>query len=185
MKLDLQSRAADAIRLTERVEYLEEELQKVLFVNLLRSVTCFSFSRSQHVSLSQEYELQLSNMNRSVQRNEEIIKKLQADKQSYSNELSNLRDLNSTIENKKDQIIRQLTSREIENEQLQSMIGDMKVEIDLLRTQIHNEKSMVQSLEEIIGSLREKEFQAEIHVQERTSDLQLAKDRVNLGDLKL
>ena len=142
-------------------------------------------SRFQHVSLSQEYELQLSNMNRSVQRSEEIIKKLQMDKQSYSTELSNVRDLNETMEKKKEQIIRQLTSREIENEQLQAMLGDMKVEIDLLRTQIHNEKSMVQSLEEIIGSLREKDFQTEIHVQERNSDLQLAKDRANLGDMKL
>ena len=180
LKLDLQSRVADAIRLTERVEYLEQELQKVPF-------SFFGPKNLNSLSLShsQEYELQLSNMNRSVPRNEEIIKKLQMDKQSYSTELSNIRDLNSTIENKKEQIIRQLTSREIENEQLQSMVGDMKAEIDVLRTQIHNEKAMVQSLEKIIASLREKDFQTEIHVQERNSDLQLAKDRANLGDMKL
>ncbi len=124
-------------------------------------------------------------MNRSLQRNEELIKRLQMDKQNLSNEFANIRDLNSTIENKKEQIIRQLNSKEIENEQLQSVISDMKIEIDMLRTQINNEKSIVQSLEELIASLREKEFQIQIQGQERDSDLHLAKDRANMSDLKV
>jgi hypothetical protein len=124
-------------------------------------------------------------MNRSLQRNEEIIKKLQIDKQNLSNEFTNLRDLNSTIENKKEQIIRQLTSKEIENEQLQSIISDMKVEIDMLRTQINNEKAVIQSLEELIGSLRDKDFQIQIQAQERDSDLHLARDRATVSDLKV
>lgn len=124
-------------------------------------------------------------MNRSIQRNDELIKKLQIDKQNLSNELANVRDLNSTIETKKEQILRQLTSKDIENEQLQSMISDMKIEIDMLRTQINNEKAVVQSLEELIGSLRDKEFQIQIQAQERDSDLHLAKDRANMNDLKM
>ncbi len=124
-------------------------------------------------------------MNRSLQRNEEIIKKLQFDKQNYASEITNIRDLNSTVETKKEQIIRQLTSREIENEQLQAAISDLKIEIDMLHTQINNEKAMVHSLEEIIGSSREKEFQAQMHAQERDSEIQLIKDRANMSDLKL
>jgi centrosomal protein CEP135 len=124
-------------------------------------------------------------MNRSLQRNEEIIKKLQIDKQNYANEITNVRDLNSTVETKKEQIIRQLTGREIENEQLQAAISDMKVEIDMLRTQIANEKAMVHSLEDIIGSSREKEFQSQVYAQEKDSELQLLKDRVNMNDLKV
>jgi len=124
-------------------------------------------------------------MNRSLQRNEELIKKLQIDKQNLTNEFTNIRDLNSTIENKKEQIIRQLTSKEIENEQLQSVLGDMKLEIDMLRTQINNEKAVVQSLEELITSLRDKDFQTQIQAQERDSDLHLAKDRANMSDLKV
>jgi predicted RNase H-like nuclease (RuvC/YqgF family) len=124
-------------------------------------------------------------MNRSLQRNEELIKKLQIDKQNLTNELTNIRDFNSTIENKKEQVIRQLTSKDIENEQLQSIISDMKVEIDMLRTQINNEKAIVQSLEELIGSLRDKDFQTQIQAQERDSDLHLAKDRANMNDLKM
>lgn len=124
-------------------------------------------------------------MNRSLQRNEELIKRLQIDKQNLSHELTNTRDFNSTIENKKEQIIRQLNSKEIENEQLQSVISDMKIEIDMLRTQINNEKSIVQSLEELIASLREKEFQTQIQGQERDADLHLAKDRANMSDLKV
>jgi centrosomal protein CEP135 len=124
-------------------------------------------------------------MNRSLQRNEEIIKKLQFDKQSYANEITNIRDLNSTVETKKEQIIRQLTAREIENEQLQAALSDMKMEIDMLRTQINNEKSMVHNLEDIIGSSREKEFQSQLQTQEKDSELQLAKDRANMNDMKL
>jgi chromosome segregation ATPase len=124
-------------------------------------------------------------MNRSLQRNEELIKKLQSDKQNLLNELNDNRDLNSTIENKKEQIIRQLTSCEIENDQLQSVISDMKIEIDMLRTQYSNEKAVVQSLEDVIKSLREKEFQSQIHAQERDSDFHLAKDRANISDLKV
>lgn len=124
-------------------------------------------------------------MNRSSQRNEDLIKKLQIDKQNLTNELNNNRDHNSTLENKKEQIIRQLTSKEIENEQLQSILSDMKIEIDMLRTQVNNEKAVVQSLEELITSLRDKEFQTQLQAQERDSDLHLAKDRANMSDLKV
>lgn len=129
--------------------------------------------------------MQLSNMNRSSQRNEELIKKLQNDKQNLANEIANLRDLNSTLENKKEQLIRQITSKEIENEQLHTAISDMKIEIDMLRTQLNNEKAVVQSLEDLITSLREKEFQKQIAVQEKDTDLHLAKDRANMSDLKV
>ena len=124
-------------------------------------------------------------MNRALQRNEELIKKLQNDKQSLSNEVTNIRDLNLTIENKKEQVIRQLTSKDIENEQLQTVISDMKIEIDMLRTQINNEKAVVKTLEDLIGSLRDKEFHTQIQAQERDSDLHLAKDRANMSELKM
>lgn len=124
-------------------------------------------------------------MNRSLQRNEEIVKRLQMEKQNYASEISNIRDLNSTVETKKEQIIRELTGREIENEQLQATISDMKLEIDMLHTQVNNEKAMVRSLEEIINSSREKEFQTQIHAQEKDSDLQLARERANISDVKM
>ncbi|CAF0946900.1 unnamed protein product [Adineta ricciae] len=166
LKQELQIRAADMKRFTERIDYLERELQ-------------------QHISVGHEYEIQLSNMNRSLQRNEEIIKRLQAEKQNYASEISNIRDLNSTVENKKEQIIRELTGREIENEQLQAAISDMKLEIDMLHTQINNEKAMVRTLEEIISSSREKEFQTQIHTQEKDSELQLSRERANMSDIKI
>jgi len=124
-------------------------------------------------------------MNRSSQRNEDLIKKLQNDKQNLTNEFNSIRDMNSTIENQKEQVLRQLTSKDIENEQYQSVISDMKIEIDMLRTQINNEKAVVQSLEDIIASLRDKDFQTQIQAQEKESDLHLAKDRANMGDLKM
>ena len=166
LREDLHLKSSDAKRLNERNDYLEREIQ-------------------QHVAVNQEYEMQLSNMNRSLQRNEEIIKKLQMEKQVYASEMSSIRDLNSNVETKKEQIIRQLTSKEIENEQLQAIISDLKIEIDMLRTQVNNEKAMVHSLEEMISSSREKEFQQQLNVQEKDSDLQLAKDRANMSDLKV
>ena len=61
----------------------------------------------------------------------------------------------------------------------------MKIEIDMLRTQLNNEKTMVHNLEDIIGSSREKEFQSQMNAQEKDSELQLAKDRANMNDLKV
>ena len=124
-------------------------------------------------------------MNRSLQRNEETIKKLQIDKQNCMNEITNIHDLNATVETKKEHVIRQLTAKEIENEQLQTTMSDMKVEIDMLRTQINNEKSIAHNLEEIIGASREKEFQSQLQIQERESELQLSKDRANMNELKV
>jgi len=166
LRQDSEIKAADARNAAERIDYLQNELHK-------------------HMSLGQEYEVQLGNINRSLQRDEDLIKNLKTEKQNLINEISNLRDLNAAIESKKEQIIRQLTSKDIENDQFQSMVADMKIEIDLLRTQLNNEKAVVQNLEELIGSMREKEVQTEIHIQERTSDLNLAKDRANLSDLKI
>ncbi|CAF5138800.1 unnamed protein product, partial [Rotaria sp. Silwood1] len=166
LKQELQIKTADIKRLTAHIDYLERDLQ-------------------QHVSVGKEYEMQLSNMSRSLQRSEELIKKLQTDRQNLSNDFSNVRDFNSTIENKKEQLIRELTARDLENEQLQSAISDMKIEIDMLRTQLHNEKAVVQSLEELITSLRDKEFQTQLHAQEKNTDLHLAKDRANMNDLKI
>ena len=124
-------------------------------------------------------------MNRSLQRNDEIIKKLQYDKQSCSNELANMRDFHAAMESKTEQIVRHLSSKDIENDQLQSVIGDLKMEIDMLRTQVNNEKSMVQSLEEIITSLREKDFQIQVDSQQRDSSLSLANDRFNQCEQKM
>ena len=124
-------------------------------------------------------------MSRSLQRNDEIIKKLQSDKHNLSHELTNIRELNTTIENKKEQTKRQLHSKEIENEQLQAATGDMKIEIDMLRTQIKNEKAVVKNLEELIASLREKDVQTQIKSQEKDSDLHLARDRAHMNELKV
>ena len=186
LRQDLQMKSNDNKRLLERIDYLERDLQQVTIEFLFRTNNSLALVHLiQHSAVGQEYEHQLSNMNRSIQRNEELNKKLQLDKQNLTNELANLRDLTSTIENKKEQILRQLTSKDIENEQLQSVISDMKIEIDMLRTQINNEKAVVQSLEELIASLRDKEFQIQIQAQERDSDLHLAKDRANMSDLKM
>jgi len=144
---------------------------------------------SQAANLQQELQIKSADMKRLVERIEYLERELQQvfhhKKQNYANEITNRRDLNSTVETKKEQIIRQLTGKEIENEQLQAAISDMKIEIDMLRTQITNEKAMVHSLEDIIGSSREKEFQSQLQSQEKDSELQLVKDRSNMNDLKV
>jgi chromosome segregation ATPase len=183
---DLQVRMDDTQRVNERIGYLENELQKVRAEQRRRSLlTCRRCRSLQHISLGQEYEIQLANLNRSLQRDEEAIQKLQADKLSYSSELVNIRDLNSTLETKKDQAVRQLSSKEIDNEQLESTVADMRIEINMLRTQINNEKAMVANLEGIISSLQKKESRSEIDIQECKSDLRLARERVEQGDLKM
>ena len=61
----------------------------------------------------------------------------------------------------------------------------MKIEIDMLRTQINNEKAVIQSLEGLIASLREQEFQMQVQMQNKESDFNLVKDRANTSELKM
>jgi centrosomal protein CEP135 len=135
--------------------------------------------------MNQEYELKLSNFNRNLQRHEEAIQKYQIENNDLMQDVMHLRELNSRLEANKEELTRHLTSKDIDNEQLQNLLADSKAEIDLYRSQINGERIMVKNLEDMIATNREKEYHNQLTAQERDSEVQVCRDRISLNEQKM
>ena len=69
--------------------------------------------------------------------------------------------------------------------QLQSLVDDIRQESDLLKQQVNSERSNSKNLEGLLQTNREKEFQFQLSAQERSSELQMLKDRLSLNESKM
>ncbi|XP_033632197.1 testis-specific gene 10 protein-like [Asterias rubens] len=116
---------------------------------------------------------------------EESIRQLQDEKTSLVQDLTAVRDLCIKLENTKEVMSRQLTTRNIDTEQLESSVDDQRREIEMLRNQVGTERASVRNLETLLSNNREKEFQAQLDSQEHRSEIQLVKDRLALADSKV
>ena len=166
LKMEIQIKHADNKRLRERLDILERDHQ-------------------QQLSACQEYEVKLSSSNRNLQRCEEQLKKSQNEIKDLMQDLMHSRDLNSHLEQAKEDLSRKLTTKELDYEQLQNQLADKRAENDLLKSQVNSERTMVRNLEELIANNREKDFQMQLSTQERDSELKLLKDRISLSEQKI
>lgn len=137
------------------------------------------------MSACQEYEVKLSSANRNLQRLEEVLKKSQQENSEIIQDLMHTRELNSRLEQSKEDLARQLNSKELDYEQLQNEFADKRAENDLLKSQVNSERTMVKNLEELIASNREKDFHMQLSTQERDSEIKLLKDRISLSEQKM
>lgn len=137
------------------------------------------------MAIGQEYEVKLSGANRNLQRCEEALKNCQLENNDLGKDLMHTRDLNSRLEQCKEDLTRQLTSKELDYEQLHNELSDKRAETDLLKSQINSERTMVKNLEELIANNREKDFQMQLATQERDSEIKLLKDRIVLSEQKM
>lgn len=165
LKMEIQIKHADNKRLRERLDILERDYQ-------------------QQLSACQEYEVKLSSANRNLQRCEDQLKKAQAETKDLMQDLMHSRDLSSHLEQAKEELSRQLTTKELDYDQLQNQLADKRAENDLLKSQVNSERTMVRNLEELIANNREKDFQMQLSTQERDSELKLLKDRITLSEQK-
>lgn len=120
-----------------------------------------------------------------MQRLEETFKKLQQENKELAQDLLNSRELSSRLEQNKEDLMRQMTSKELDYEQMNNELSDKRAEIDLLKSQLNSERGMVKNLEELIACNREKDFQMQMSTQERDSEIKLLKDRICLGEQKM
>ena len=127
----------------------------------------------------------MSGANRSLQRLEDTFKKLQHENKELAQDLMNTRELCSRVEQNKEDLMRQMTSKELDYEQLNNELIDKRAENDLLKSQVNSERGMVKNLEDLIASNREKDFQMQLSTQERDSEIKLLKDRVLLSEQKM
>ena len=69
--------------------------------------------------------------------------------------------------------------------QMASLIDDMKQETELLKQQLGSERSNNKNLEGLLQNNREKEFQTQLVQQEKSSEIQMLKDRLALNESKM
>lgn len=129
--------------------------------------------------------MKMSNANLNLQKLEETVKKLEHENKNLIQDLIHSRDININLEQAKEDMARQITSRELDNEQLQNQLYDRQAEVDLLKSQIHSERTMIKNLEELIANNREKDFHMQLSTQERDSEIKLLKERITLGEQKM
>lgn len=137
------------------------------------------------MSASQEYEIKLSNANLSLQKYEEALKQLENEKKNLVQDLLHTREINMDLEQTKEDLSRQLTSRDLDYEQLHNQLFDRQAEVDLLKSQINSERTMIKNLEELLANNREKDFHMQLSTQERDSEIKLLKERISLGEQKM
>ena len=69
--------------------------------------------------------------------------------------------------------------------QLQGMVDDLRGETEVLREQVGSERTSVKSLESLLQTNREKEFSAQMTLQEYDAEVQLLRDRLNINESKM
>lgn len=68
---------------------------------------------------------------------------------------------------------------------MSNLIDDMKQETELLKQQLGSERSNSKNLEGLLQNNREKEFQSQLVQQEKSSEIQMLKDRLALNESKM
>lgn len=166
LRLELMTKDSELRRARDKLDNLEREIQE-------------------HLNAEQAYELQVSNLTRSVGNLEEAMRQTEEDKQNLLEDLTAVRELCAKLEATKESIQRQLTSTSLDKEQLSSLIDDMKQETELLKQQLGSERSNSKNLEGLLQNNREKEFQSQLVQQEKSSEIQMLKDRLALNESKI
>lgn len=165
LKLEHMSAESEKLRLTEKASSLEREIMD-------------------HLQAQQIYESNLAAMTSNIQGLENEIQHINQDRTILAVDISSARDLNAKMDLEKEQLARQLTAKNVEYEQIVNKLSENMRETDSLRSQLENERSERRSIERLIASSREKEFQADSLTQETNNECQLLKDRLTLTDTK-
>ncbi|XP_052078400.1 testis-specific gene 10 protein-like isoform X3 [Mytilus californianus] len=166
LRLELMTKDSEIRRNRDKIDNLEREIQE-------------------HLNGQQAYELQVSNLTRSVGNLEENLRIVEEEKQNLLVDLTAVRELCAKLEGSKESLQRQLTSASLDREQLQNLVDDMRQETDLLKSQVSAERTNLKSLEGLLQNNREKEFQTQLNQQEKSAEIQMLKDRLSLNESKI
>ncbi|XP_015998538.1 testis-specific gene 10 protein isoform X3 [Rousettus aegyptiacus] len=168
LKLELITAEAEGNRLKEKVDSLNREVEQVLHLNAERS-----------------YKSQISTLHKSLVKMEEELQKVQFEKVSALADLSSTRELCIKLDSSKELLNRQLVAKDQEIEMMENELDSARSEIELLRSQMTNERISMQNLEALLVANRDKEYQSQIALQEKESEIQLLKEHLCLAENKM
>ncbi|KAM6178058.1 testis-specific gene 10 protein isoform 3-T3 [Rhynchocyon petersi] len=166
LKLELITAEAEGNRLKEKVDALNREVE-------------------QHLNAERSYKSQISTLHKSVVKMEEELQKVQFEKVSALADLSSTRELCIKLDSSKELLNRQLIAKDQEIEMMENELDSARSEIELLRSQMANERISMQNLEALLVANRDKEYQSQIALQEKESEIQLLKEHLCLAENKM
>ncbi|KAM5252596.1 testis-specific gene 10 protein isoform 7-T9 [Hipposideros larvatus] len=166
LKLEFITAEADNNRLKEKVDSLNREVE-------------------QHLNAERSYKSQISTLHKSVVKMEEELQKVQFEKVSALADLSSTRELCIKLDSSKELLNRQLVAKDQEIEMMENELDSARSEIELLRSQMTNERISMQNLEALLVANRDKEYQSQIALQEKESEIQLLKEHLCLAENKM
>ncbi|XP_067560289.1 testis-specific gene 10 protein isoform X3 [Pseudorca crassidens] len=166
LKLELITAEAEGNRLKEKVDALNREVE-------------------QHLNAERSYKSQIATLHKSVVKMEEELQKVQFEKVSALADLSSTRELCIKLDSSKELLNRQLIAKDQEIEMMENELDSARSEIELLRSQMTNERISMQNLEALLVANRDKEYQSQIALQEKESEIQLLKEHLCLAESKM
>nr|XP_054332490.1 testis-specific gene 10 protein-like [Pongo pygmaeus] len=116
---------------------------------------------------------------------EEELQKVQFEKVSALADLSSTRELCIKLDSSKELLNRQLVAKDQEIEMMENELDSARSEIELPRSQMTNERISMQNLEALLVANRDKEYQSQIALQEKESEIQLLKEHLCLAENKM
>ncbi|PNJ08641.1 hypothetical protein CR201_G0050563, partial [Pongo abelii] len=138
-----------------------------------------------HLNAERSYKSQISTLHKSVVKMEEELQKVQFEKVSALADLSSTRELCIKLDSSKELLNRQLVAKDQEIEMMENELDSARSEIELLRSQMTNERISMQNLEALLVANRDKEYQSQIALQEKESEIQLLKEHLCLAENKM
>ncbi|XP_070285976.1 testis-specific gene 10 protein-like isoform X4 [Myotis yumanensis] len=166
LKLELITAEAEGNRLKEKVDALSREVE-------------------QHLNAERSYKSQICTLHKSLVKMEEELQKVQFEKVSALADLSSTRELCIKLDASKDLLNQQLIAKDQEIEMMENELDSARSEIELLRSQMTNERISMQNLEALLVANRDKEYQSQIALQEKESEIQLLKEHLCLAENKM
>lgn len=166
LKLEFITAEAEGNRLKEKVDALNREVE-------------------QHLNAERSYKSQIATLHKSLVKMEEELQKVQFEKVSALADLSSTRELCIKLDSSKELLNRQLVAKDQEIEMMENELDSARSEIELLRSQMTNERISMQNLEALLVANRDKEYQSQIALQEKESEIQLLKEHLCLAENKM
>ncbi|XP_058884803.1 testis-specific gene 10 protein isoform X3 [Acipenser ruthenus] len=166
VRLELLTSESERRRLKENIETLERDLDE----SLVAEDACKS---------------QISHLNKSIMRLEDELRQTQSQKASVFSDLESTRELCIKLDTSKEMTSRQLSSKNLEMEQVLNELESKRSEIELLKKQLASERLSMKNLESLLVTNREKEYHSQMTTQEKLSEIELLRDKLTLADSKI
>ncbi|XP_045439040.1 testis-specific gene 10 protein [Pipistrellus kuhlii] len=175
----------DAEDLENKAEQAEADNNTLDLEFITKKVDTLNREVEQHLNAERSYKSQICTLHKFLVKMEEELQKVHLEKVSALADLSSTRELCIKLDSSKEILNRQLVAKDQEIEMMENELDSAHSEIELLRSQMTNERISIQNLEALLVTNQDKEYQSQIALQEKESEIQLLKEHLCLAENKM